>query len=116
MKKLRHCVELTVVGPLNVEGIAKEFVSECINSALNDDKALHILKGLIAIAIDIGSAGATGGSATAAAASDYALAVKDRALSCLTDEKQIGEFLANRAGAKISASVKNESHWIFWNM
>ena len=116
MKKLRHCTKLTAVGPVDVAGVAKEFVSECINSALNDEKAAHILKGLIAIAVDIGSAGVTGGSATFAAATDYALAVKDRALRCLTDEKKVENIVAGRAGGKISASVQGTSEWIYWNL
>ncbi|RVM99751.1 hypothetical protein [Sinorhizobium meliloti] len=116
MKKLRHCYELTVTGPVNVKDVAKDFVNKCINDALNDNKAIHIFKGLLGLSVDVLSAGTTGGSATLAAVTDYLVAVQDRAISCFTNSDKIDQLLTDKLQESFDASVRHEMHWIYWDL
>jgi hypothetical protein len=116
MKKLRHCIKLTATGPIEVEDLAKEYVTECVNKALTDNAARHIVTALIGLGVDVLSAGASGGSGTALALADYVNAVKERALNCLTDERQIEETFTEKLKTKFDATVEKESHWIYWEL
>jgi hypothetical protein len=116
MKKLRHCIELTVKAPIKIDGVAEEFVKACIDKALNDEKVRFILEGIIALGVDVLSAGASGGSATASAVTDYVTTVRVKAITCVTDQDKIESTLADSFGQKFAASVRNESHWVYWNL
>jgi hypothetical protein len=113
MKKLEHCIKIRVTVPINVQGVAKAYIDQCIQRALNDNKVLHILSGIIAPGVDVLSAGATGGSATAAAVADYVYAVQDRAISCLTDTGRIESYLSGVLKDKFNGKV---SRWIYWEL
>ncbi|MBD2745846.1 hypothetical protein IC232_03955 [Microvirga sp. BT688] len=116
MKKLRHCIRLTVTGPIDAKDVAKDYVAHCVDRALNDDKTRHIVQGIIGLGLDVLSAGATGGSATAAAIADYLKAAKEKLIGCLTDEKQIQAYLAQSLAERVGAVVENESHWEYWDL
>ena len=116
MKKLRHCIKLTATGPVDAKHIAKEYISSCVNKALNDDKVRHILTLILGIAADVLSAGATGGAGTIGAISDYVVEVQERSLSCLTDEKNLERFVVDTLRGTFGADVSNESHWIYWDV
>lgn len=115
MKKLRHCMQMTATGPIDAKHIAKEIISTCVDRALNDDKTRHILTLILGIAADILSAGGTGGAVTIGALTDYLVEVQERALTCLTDEKQLQTFVVETLRGSFGADVKWESHWIFWD-
>jgi hypothetical protein len=116
MKKLRHCVKLIAKGPVDAKQVAKEYIDHCVNKALNDDKVRHLLQLVLGVAADVLTAGASGGGGTAAAITDYIVEVQQRALSCLTDEKKIQQFVAEALRDAFGAEVKRESHWIYWNV
>jgi len=88
-KKASSLLELRLQGPVDIQGIAREFVDFCVNEALNKDKVRHIIEGIAAIASDIF---ATGGAASAAKAAEYVKAVSQEAISCLTNERQVQDF------------------------
>jgi uncharacterized membrane protein len=116
MKKLHHCIQLTVTGPIDAAGVAKDYVNYCVDYALNKDKTQHILEGIIALGADILSEGSSGGSATAAAVTEYINSVRENALDCLTDQEKIQSFVAQQLSAKLDATVQNESHWVYWDL
>lgn len=116
MKKLTHCVRLNVVGPIDVEGLSKQYVNECVQNGLNHNRTRHILEGIIALGVDILSKGATGGSVTAAKLADYVKSVVDNTIECLTDTEQVTSFIKAELQAKFNATVKNESQWEYWEL
>jgi uncharacterized membrane protein len=113
MKKLRHCVKLTVTGPIDIGGVAQDYVNSCIDHALRDNAVIYALQGLIVLVTDIY---ATGGSASAANAAAYLDNVKTSAISCLTDTGKIQSYLKGVLAAKFSADVHDESHWEYWQV
>jgi uncharacterized membrane protein len=116
MKKLEHCIRIRVTGPINIENIAKQYVDHCVNYALNDNRVVHILSGIVGLGIDVLSAGTTAGSATASAVANYLYAVQDKAISCLTDTGRIQTYLQGVLRDKFNATVARESQWIFWRL
>lgn len=113
MKKLRHCIKLKVTGPVDVGGVAKQYVEKCIDVALNDSKTLYMIQGLIALAGDINGGG---GSLSAANAYAYIDHVKTTAISCLTDTGRIESYLKDVLSGKFDATVQKESHWEYWDL
>lgn len=116
MKKLQHCIKLKVTGPIDISGVAKSYVDHCVNYAINDNKTIHILSGIIALGVDILSEGASGGSATAAAVTNYLYTVQDKATSCLTDTGKIEAYLEDTLKSRFDAQVSHESHWEYWDL
>lgn len=116
MKKLRHCIRLRAVGPIEVEGIAKRYIKTCVNEALNDQKTLYLVKAISALGVDVLSAGSTGGGATAAAVTDYVYNVQDKAISCLTDTGRIKAYMQDAVSEQFDAVVEKESHWEYWKV
>lgn len=104
---------MKVIGPIDISGVAKEYVNSCINHALNDSKSVYILQGIIALVADI-----YGGGGTVSAANLYAYVehVKTTAIACLTDSGRIEAYLRDFIADKFSATVKEESHWVYWNL
>ena len=116
MKKLEHCVRIRVNGPINIEGVAKQYVDHCINYGLNHQKVRHSLGLVAAIAGDIASGGATAGGLTAAKITDYVTSASNEIMDCLTNGNKINEFLGSKLKEKFNATVKSESHWVYWDL
>lgn len=113
MKKLEHCIELTVTGPIEIEGIAKSYVDKCIDYGLNHQKTRHILGLIAAIVADVYG---TGGAATSAKLADYVSSASNEAIDCLTDTDKITAHIGQSLKAKFDASVRHESHWVYWDL
>ncbi|PBB93197.1 hypothetical protein CK215_04265 [Mesorhizobium sp. WSM3864] len=111
MKKLRHCVELKVIGPVDIGGVAKSYVDACIDRALNDNKTLYLLQAVVAL---VGDVVGGGGSLSAANAYAYLDNVKTEAISCLTTLSKIKAYLQDYLGKQFDATVREESHWEYW--
>jgi hypothetical protein len=114
MKKLRHCIELTVTGPTDISGVAQSYVKSCVDHALNDSRTIYILQGIIALGADV--LGSTGGAASTANIIAYIDHVKTTALSCLTDSARIESHLQGVLRNKFNASIRKESHWEYWDL
>lgn len=113
MKKLEHCVELTVTGPIEIEGIARSYVDKCIDYGLNHQKTRHILGLIAAIVADVYG---TGGAATSAKLADYVSSASNETIDCLTDADRITAHIGEKLRAKFDASVRHESHWVYWDL
>jgi hypothetical protein len=111
MKKLRHCIQLRVLGPMNLGGIANSYVSYCVNRALNDGLALHIVEALAALTADVLL---TRGGATSAKVADYVHTVSRNTIDCLTNTTGLQSYLKGYLQEKFDASISEESHWIYW--
>jgi uncharacterized membrane protein len=116
MKKLRHCIKLTLVGPVDIAGVAKDYVNHCINVGVNNQKVRYIVQLIASIALDVASAGGTGGGATAATVADYVRAAADATVACLTDTQKISAYLGDRLKQQFNASVQETSEWIYWEL
>ena len=116
MKRLEHCIKIRVVGPIEVENIAKAYVDKCVNYGLNHQKTRHALELVVAVAGHIASAGATGGGLTAAKITNYVTSAMSETLDCLTDTGKITDFIGKQIQDKFDATVKHESHWVYWNL
>jgi hypothetical protein len=77
---------------------------------------MHLFALIVGLGIDILSAGADAGAGTITAIADYVSAVKERAISCLTDEKHIESVLTDALHSKFDATVRHESHWHYWEL
>lgn len=113
MKKLVHCIELRVTGPVDVEGVAKSYVDQCINHGLNHQKTRHILGLIVAIGADILGGG---GAATGAKVADYVSSAANETVDCLTDTDRISAHIGDSLREKFDAAVRHESHWEFWDL
>ena len=113
MKKLRHCIKLQVVGPIDVEGVAKSYVDACVQHGLNYQRTRYIVQALISIGADLL---ATKGGATAVTVADYIDSVVSNTLDCLTDAGKIQSYLSDYLSEKFEATVREESHWIYWDL
>ena len=112
-KKLNHCIKLTTIGPVDVKGVAKEYVDQCVKYALSDRQTEFIIRAIVALGADIlGSDGA----ASAANVTDYVDHVSSTAISCLTDRARIQEYLLATLKAQFSATVSSESNWVYWDL
>lgn len=116
MKRLHHCIRLTVTGPLDVEGIAKSYVDRCVDYGLKKNSTRHALEALVALGVDVLSAGATGGAATIAKLADYTKSVTDNTMDCLTDTERITSHVKQKITEKFKSSVSSESTWIYWDI
>ena len=70
----------------------------------------------MALGADVLTGGSDGGSATAAAVSNYVMEVKEKAIECLTDTDKIDAYLSQQAADEFNAHVRSESHWIYWDL
>jgi uncharacterized membrane protein len=113
MKKLRHCIKLQATGPVEIEGVAKRYITKCVNDALTDDQTEYIVKGILALGADVVGAG---GSATVALLTDYVYNVQKEAISCLTDTDRIEEYFTDVLADQFDAVIENESHWEYWKV
>ena len=114
MKKLSHCLKMRVMGPVNIEGVAKQYVDDCANHALNDKKTIYILQGIVAAVADVYGGG--NGAATGANVAAYVNAVKDDLVSCLTNTGKIEAFLKQKVEQTLQSTVQEESHWVYWTL
>lgn len=112
MKKLRHCIKLRVVGPVDIEGLARSHIDQCVNYALNHRKVQHALELLVAIGVDVFAGG--GGTASATKLSLYVKSVAEETVDCLTDVDRLMAHFKEDLKTKFKASVKDEQHWIYW--
>lgn len=112
MKKLHHCIDLRVEGPIDIDGIAGKYVDYCIDFALNDGKTQHLVEVILGLGVDYFIGGA--GSATTAALADYISNVKEKSIDCLTDQDKITFYLQDALKAKFDASVNHETNWVYW--
>ena len=103
-----------MTGPIDVAGIARSYVNSCVDRALHQDEAEHIVEALAALASDIYAG--TGGAAISAKVADYINSVRRNALSCLTSQSQLTDFIKEKVSMQFNATVQNESHWIYWRM
>jgi uncharacterized membrane protein len=113
MKKLDHCLKLSVIGPVDIDGVAKSYVDHCVDKAVNDSRSLYLFQAAVALIVDIY---ASKGAASAANLYAYIDHVKTTAISCLTDTGQIQDYLENALKEKFDATVKEESHWEYWEL
>jgi hypothetical protein len=113
MKKLRHCIKLTVTGPVDINGLARDYVKSCIDHALNYDRSQYILQAIVALGADIA---VSKGGASAANLTAYVDHVKTTSLSCLSNVSNMERYLKNALGRKFDATVQSESHWIYWDL
>lgn len=103
-KKNENCIELQTVGPIQIEGVAKEHVNTCINKALNSNKFVRAVGLVAAVAADVGSSGATGGGGvTAAYVLSLVTTISNEAIDCITDTDK---FLEN-AEASLKKQFKS---------
>ena len=116
MKKLVHCIRLTTSGPVEVEGIAREYVNGCIDRDRNKDTVRHAIEAIVALGVDILSEGATSGGATTAKLTEYVAAFADNTVDCLTDVDSAQAFFEGQLKGEFAASVSNESHWGYWDL
>lgn len=116
MKKLEHCLRLTTTGPIEIGDLGQQYVQSCIDYSVNDDANLYLLEAIVAIGIDVLSAGATGGSATAAVVTAYVTGVGNKMVDCLTDTDRIQRDLGEVLLAKFNAKIEEESHWVYWEL
>lgn len=114
MKKLEHCIKITVTGPLSIEGVAKSFVDSCVNYGLNHNKTLHILGLLGAISADVWGGGM--GVYSTAKVSEYVASATTETISCLTDQKKITEHIKETLEDRFDATVRDESRWVYWTL
>jgi hypothetical protein len=112
-KKLSHCIELTTIGPVDVQGVAKEYVDQCVNYALSDRQTEFLIRAAVALGADILGAG---GAASAANVAAYVDHVSSTAIRCLTDSARIDKHLAATLQGTFNATVSNESHWVYWEL
>ena len=115
-KKLEYCIRLKVTGPIDVEGIAKSYVNKCVDYGLKKNSTRHALEAVVAIGIDVLSAGATGGAATIAKLADYTKSVTDNTMECLSDAEGITGHIKTELKRSFEATVKKESKWVYWNL
>lgn len=113
-KRLDHCIELTVTGPIDIQGLAEGFLDECVNYGINHQKTRHALELLAAIAGDVASGGATFGALTAAKIGNYASSVANETLDCLTSSDRVTQYVGNALREKFDGSVRHESHWAYY--
>ena len=113
MHKLHHCMKLTVIGPIDIEGIAKSVVDSCVDKAIKEHKNEDIIEGLVALGGDIYGGN---GTLTSLKLIEFAKGVTDRTIACLTDEGKVEEIIQNRLNGMINASVHGESNWIYWQL
>lgn len=116
MKRLDHYVRLSVLGPVDIADIGREYVNNCIDKAIKHDSTRNALEGLIAIGIDVVSEGATGGSATAAKVAEYINSVIDYAVTCLTSTHDLDEYLSAQVTGAFRASIITGSDWVYWDL
>ena len=113
MKKLEHCLEISVTAPIDVQGIAKSYLDQCVNHALNNDKVTRIFQLLSSVAADV----AIGrGAFTSATIADYVRAAASQTVNCLTNATRINEFLGRELRTQFNATVVHRSEWRFWNL
>lgn len=117
-KKLRHCYELQLRGPNEVKigDVGKEFVNGCIQKGLNDSKTRHVVQGIIALGVDIFSAGSTGGTATATAITAYVNNVVNVTLDCVTNVESISNLVQEKFRDSISGRVEHVSNWVYFKL
>ena len=112
-KKLNHCIKLTTIGPVDVKGVAKEYVDQCVKYALSDRQTEFLIRAAVALGADILGAG---GAASAANVAAYVDHVSSTAIRCLTDSARIDKHLAATLQGTFNATVSNESHWVYWEL
>ncbi len=112
-KKLRHCIKLTLIGPVDFGGVARDYVNQCIQYGLNNQKVRYVLQLLVSIIADVL---AVGGTASAATVADYANSAANAIVDCLTDSKRITAFVGERLKEMFDASVEETSEWIYWDI
>lgn len=114
MKKLRHCIRITLTGPIDVKGVAKQYVNRCIDEGLNNQRTRYLLQLAASLGVDVLSAGSTGGATTIATVADWANSAANATVSCLTDIGQITDYVEERLRDSFEGSVRKESHWVYW--
>jgi hypothetical protein len=113
MRKLSHCMRLKVRGPVDIEGIAKAHVENCIHEGLESEqfkRGVELLAGIVADAYGLGGAG------TAAAVTAIGADISDKTLSCLQDADRLEGTLKQSLGELYQAEIKHEQEWVFWNL
>jgi uncharacterized membrane protein len=113
MRKLEHCIRLKAVGPINVEGILKAHVDNCLQQSIESAKVKGIITLIAGLVADVYGAG---GLATAAAVTDFVSNVSDKTVECIKDTNKLQETLANDLKQLFNASIKHEQEWIFWDL
>jgi hypothetical protein len=113
-KRLEHCIRLRVNGPVDIEGVAKDFVDRCVDHGINNQKNRYLVQALGALAADVWGGG--GGRWSTANVLDYVKAVADDTIGCLTSSDRIADHFKRSLEQKFNASVKEETQWIYWDM
>jgi hypothetical protein len=113
MKKLEHCIELTLTGPLNIQNVAKSFVDTCVKEGLRKDAVANAISLLAALGADLLGGG---GAVTAARLAEYVRAAGTEIMGCLTDTGRIEKHIGDQLRDRFQASVRKRSHWVYWNL
>jgi len=113
MKKLVHCMRLTVVGPVDIGMIGRDYVNHCIDYGINNDRTRHVLELLISVILDVYGGG---GALTAAKLTDYVRSVSHETISCLSNTHQLQDFAQSELQNAFNGSLQEESHWEYWEL
>lgn len=116
MKKLRRCAKLQVTGPVDIEGIAQQYVQSCINYALNKDSTRHILTLIVSVVADAWTMGSDGMALTQATVYNYGREVASNTIDCLTDTGRLATYFGERLKGEFSSRMTNTTEWIFWDL
>ncbi|MEJ8850169.1 DUF1036 domain-containing protein [Variovorax rhizosphaerae] len=114
MKKLEHCIRLDLTGVTSIDGIAEEYVKQCIDHGLNDQKTRHMLELVLAIYVDKNSDQKT--SFTPLKIADYARSAANATVDCLLDTQRITAYLGEKLKDKFKATVREDMQWVYWDL
>ncbi len=113
MKKLVHCMELTVTGPVDLGGVAKGYLDYCVNYGLNNQRTRHALELLAAVVIDVFGGY---GRATAVKVTDYVHSAANETINCLSNADLLQGYASSELSKTFDASIREESHWEYWEL
>lgn len=108
-KKLRHCVRLRAYGPINFKDVAKSYVDNCVNYAVNHRQSEYIFRAVAAAAGDIYAGGA--GSYSSINLAEWINMVASETLDCLKDTDKIKEHLVSTLQKHFSGTIQEETWW-----
>ena len=109
-RKRRHCIRLTVHGPIELAAVEKEITRNCFRSAVEKTNGQTVFERLIKFAMD-----EYGGVANAAAPAldSYVNVLGKRYAACLSGRATLLGDVATTVGNGMSARIKSEARWVY---